>query len=81
MERDRRDRGIVASILTLARALELTAVAEGVETARQHEYLRRAGCQLAQGFAYARPGPPEAVAELLASGARLPGKRPAASGD
>ena len=33
MEHDRRDAGIVASVLTLARALDLTAVAEGVETA------------------------------------------------
>jgi diguanylate cyclase (GGDEF)-like protein/PAS domain S-box-containing protein len=72
MERDRRDAGIVASVLTLARALELTAVAEGVETPAQHEYLRRAGCQLAQGFVYARPQPPEAIEPLLRRGTALP---------
>jgi len=71
MERDRRDAGIVASVLTLARALELTAVAEGVETAAQRDYLRRAGCQLAQGYAYARPAPPAAIGELLRGGQRL----------
>ena len=73
MERDRRDAGIVASVLTLARALELTAVAEGVETPAQHEYLRRAGCQLAQGYVYARPQPPAAIETLLRRGTRAAG--------
>ena len=83
MERDRRDAGIVASVLTLARALELTAVAEGVETPAQHEYLRRAGCQLAQGFVYARPQPPGRSSRCCAAGRRCrsrPGTAPARSG-
>src|SRR5438093_9208528 len=47
--RDPEDSAIVAAIVTLAHALRLTAVAEGVETAEQLEQLRVLGCDLAQG--------------------------------
>lgn len=58
-ERARRSRGVVDTILTLGRQLELEIVAEGVETADQAEYLRRTGCPFAQGFYFARPMPAE----------------------
>jgi len=45
------------TILSLARTLHLPAVAEGVETEAQAAALVRLGCELAQGFLYARPGP------------------------
>ena len=46
------DRGIVSSIIDLSNALEMTVVAEGVETAAQIHELRALGCHQAQGFAF-----------------------------
>ncbi len=46
---------IVRTLMTLAEAFDVKVVAEGVETVRQREILRNAGCRLAQGFLYARP--------------------------
>ena len=46
---------IVRTLMTLAEAYDVSVVAEGVETERQRELLRGAGCRLAQGFLFARP--------------------------
>jgi diguanylate cyclase (GGDEF)-like protein/PAS domain S-box-containing protein len=48
------NRIIVESTLALARALQLQVVAEGVSTSWQVEYLRKNGCDFAQGFFYSR---------------------------
>jgi diguanylate cyclase (GGDEF)-like protein/PAS domain S-box-containing protein len=64
LERDPRDAAIVSSILALADALELSAVAEGVETEAQQTHLKTLGCRLAQGYRFARP----AFAEGIGSG-------------
>ena len=57
---------VVTAILQLAKALGRTAVAEGVETEAQREFLAREGCPLAQGFLLGAPAPPEAVEALMA---------------
>ncbi|HEX3647782.1 MAG TPA: EAL domain-containing protein [Pseudonocardiaceae bacterium] len=57
------DAQIVATLVTLAHALGLTVTAEGVETPEQARRLRRIGCDSAQGWLYARPGPPEDIDE------------------
>ena len=57
---------VVASIVDLARAVGLTAVAEGVETHQQATLLRGLGCPTAQGWLWARAMPPE---EFRATGA------------
>ncbi len=49
------DRVIAQSVLDLARGLELSVVAEGVEDGRQVEWLREKGCHSFQGFHFARP--------------------------
>ncbi|HTX60329.1 MAG TPA: bifunctional diguanylate cyclase/phosphodiesterase [Verrucomicrobiae bacterium] len=46
---------IVRTLMTLAEAFDVRVVAEGVETVRQREILRGAGCRLAQGYLYSRP--------------------------
>lgn len=48
---------VVRAIVTLARALRLTTVAEGVETAVQADLLRDVGCTFLQGFHFGRPAP------------------------
>jgi diguanylate cyclase (GGDEF)-like protein len=51
----------VASVLTLARHLDMVVTAEGVETKQQFQLLRSAGVHQVQGYFFARPGP---VSEL-----------------
>ncbi|MBE7186519.1 MAG: EAL domain-containing protein, partial [Methylobacterium mesophilicum] len=61
MTRNRESRQVVKTILRLADSLKLRAVAEGVETREQAEELKGLGCQLAQGYLFAKPLPePEA---------------------
>ncbi|MGB9113705.1 putative bifunctional diguanylate cyclase/phosphodiesterase [Bradyrhizobium sp.] len=52
---------VVASILTLARGLEIAVTAEGVETNSQFELLRAQGVNYVQGYLFGRPRP---LAEL-----------------
>ncbi|WP_266168599.1 sensor domain-containing protein [Dyella subtropica] len=56
---------IADAIITMAQSLEMSVVAEGVETQEQAEYLRQAGCALLQGFLYGAPMPAEEFALLL----------------
>ena len=65
------DTAIVSAVLSLAHALGMDVIAEGVETADQLAELRRLGCDMAQGFYLARPQPAPAVAELLAAHPRF----------
>ncbi|HYT38325.1 MAG TPA: EAL domain-containing protein, partial [Acidimicrobiia bacterium] len=53
----------------LAHALGLVVVAEGVETGDQVTHLRRLGCDLAQGYFFARPQPAVDLERLLDAGA------------
>ncbi len=55
------DRAIVAAVLSLAEELDLTVIAEGVESERQHRELHELGCRYAQGFLYAEPQPPDGL--------------------
>ena len=58
---DRADSAIVTAVLAMARGLDLEVIAEGVETEAQRDFLRAAGCDLVQGFLYARPEPAAAL--------------------
>ncbi|HZZ94127.1 MAG TPA: EAL domain-containing protein [Usitatibacter sp.] len=55
MEADQRNAAIVRSTIELGHNLGLTVVAEGVETDHELAQLRRFGCDLAQGYHFARP--------------------------
>jgi diguanylate cyclase (GGDEF)-like protein/PAS domain S-box-containing protein len=59
-------RVMVRSIVGLGHNLSLTVVAEGIENAHQLDELRAAGCNIGQGYLFARPVPPEDVPALLA---------------
>lgn len=71
---DSPDDSLARTILVVAESLGLVTVAEGVETLRQWNMLRQAGCELAQGFLMV--GPLEADdmrSRLSAETARVPG--------
>lgn len=55
--RDRSDAAITQGVISMAHHLSLDVVAEGVETEAQAAFLRRNGCDLLQGFLFARPMP------------------------
>jgi EAL domain-containing protein (putative c-di-GMP-specific phosphodiesterase class I) len=48
---------VIASVLTLARGLDIATTAEGVETEDQYDMLRAAGVNLVQGYLFCRPCP------------------------
>jgi diguanylate cyclase (GGDEF)-like protein/PAS domain S-box-containing protein len=62
---DPSDRAIVESIIVMAMRLGIKLVAEGVETREQAELLAAAGCDMAQGFFYARPMPEDLFLEFV----------------
>jgi diguanylate cyclase (GGDEF)-like protein len=64
---DTEDVAIVTAIINLAHSLGLQTVADGVETKEQVDELRALGCDIGQGFYFARPRPSDAIAELLGS--------------
>lgn len=72
VEYDAKDAAITANLVNLAHALGVVAMAEGIETDGQLTSLRDLGCDLAQGFLFARPVPPDQMAQLLAAPQPLP---------
>ena len=54
-----KDAIIVQTIIELGRRLQLEVIAEGVETEAQLHWLRELGCDIAQGYWFSRPQPPE----------------------
>lgn len=58
---------IVSTIVAMARALGLDVIAEGVETIDQMEQLRQLGCELGQGYLFAKPVPANEAGTLIDS--------------
>ncbi len=67
-----RDSAITEAIIAMSHALSLTVVAEGVETPLQLAELTRLGCDLAQGFQFARPMPADALGRMLVNARQPP---------
>ena len=65
------DMAITSAIVSLGRTLELEVVAEGVETEEQARFLEQAGCEMFQGYLFAKPLPASEIESLIA---RLSGK-------
>ena len=57
LEHSNTDLGLVASIVSMGRILGVEIVAEGVESMTQLQYLKQIGCDLIQGYYFARPMP------------------------
>jgi EAL domain-containing protein (putative c-di-GMP-specific phosphodiesterase class I) len=67
---------IVAALVAMARALDLTVVAAGVETEAQADFLRAIGVDAGQGYYLGMPEPPALAARMLRGGLRRVAARP-----
>ena len=65
IEHSEKDFRLVELVLDIAGYLKVPVVAEGVETERQYQLLRDAGCELVQGYYFSRPLPPEEFEALI----------------
>ena len=68
LDDDDQDAAIVEAVASLAHALGLRAVAEGIETETQRRKSYELGCDLGQGFLFARPQPAAEMTALLRQG-------------
>ena len=63
------NREIIKAMISVARALGIETLAEGIETEEQKEFLASAGCDLGQGFLLRRPVPLETILYIVQSDA------------
>ncbi len=59
------DLAIAKAIIQLGKTMELTVIAEGIETIEQKHLLAQAGCEEGQGYYYAKPLPVDKITEVL----------------
>ncbi len=69
LDQEEHSLSIVRTILALAESLQLSVVAEGIETQGQCNILKAMGCPYGQGYFFARPLPAAKVERLLVQGA------------
>jgi len=67
-----KDEAIAVTIITLAHAMGMTVLAEGVEYDRQSSLLQKLGCDVIQGFLYSKPQPFDVICGYLTEGVSLP---------
>jgi EAL domain-containing protein (putative c-di-GMP-specific phosphodiesterase class I) len=75
LARSSESQAMIQAIVSLGRALDMTLLAEGVETEQQRVLLRLAGCEELQGYLFARPGPREALDAMMAQASGQRAKR------
>ena len=59
------DAAIASSIIALAHTMNLTVVAEGIETLDQLEFLLERGCEIGQGYYFSKPLPADEAERML----------------
>jgi diguanylate cyclase (GGDEF)-like protein/PAS domain S-box-containing protein len=69
------DAAVTQAVISLSHSMNIKAVAEGVETIEQHEFLRSLLCDELQGFYFSHPLPEEEIGALLLNGIDLQGLR------
>ncbi|MDN3578763.1 EAL domain-containing protein [Chitinimonas viridis] len=67
LSEDAEDRALASAVVRIGQSLRMTVVAEGVETAEQLAFLQSEGCDVAQGYHFARPLAPVDLALWLAA--------------
>lgn len=60
-----REKIVVTNVIRMARELDIQVISEGIETAEQEQFLREVGCNMAQGYYYAKPAPIKALASVI----------------
>jgi diguanylate cyclase (GGDEF)-like protein/PAS domain S-box-containing protein len=65
------DAALIQAIIAMARSLQLTVIAEGVETEEQHDHLQHQDCDQIQGYFISRPLPGEQIGALLQATYRM----------
>jgi EAL domain-containing protein (putative c-di-GMP-specific phosphodiesterase class I) len=67
VQADSADATLIAAVVAMGRALGITTVAEGVETAAQAKRLLELGCEEVQGFLFSRPVRADKLPEVVES--------------
>ncbi|MBC8559051.1 bifunctional diguanylate cyclase/phosphodiesterase [Fumia xinanensis] len=73
-----RGKSVIETVIELAKKLHIKTVAEGIETLEQVDYLKAAGCDMIQGFVFAKPMP---IPEFEKLAYPIGGKQKEAAGD
>lgn len=76
---NRKDAAVCKGIITLTRELNFRVVAEGVETLEQYDYLKQQGCEVFQGYYFARPMNLQSLIQWMADTPPAAEGQPAAS--
>lgn len=73
LDHDKDARTVVSALVPLARALDLTVCAEGIETLETARFLKSIGCHKAQGYHFSRPLPANEYARFIADAQQTAG--------
>lgn len=59
IEDEKRNNSVIASVVAMARGLDMKIIAEGIEDIEKVNFLRKIGCDIVQGFVFSKPMPME----------------------
>ncbi|MCG8482921.1 MAG: EAL domain-containing protein, partial [Clostridia bacterium] len=65
INKDKRDESLIEATITMAKALDIKVISEGVETKEQLNYLKEIGCEEFQGFLFSKPVPIQEIEDML----------------
>ena len=60
-----REKIIITNVINMAKQLNITVISEGVETVEQSNFLNEIGCDMAQGYLFAKPMPIEDFENII----------------
>jgi len=68
LENDSKKQGVVKAIVALSKSLQLSCIAEGIETEAQKACLQTLGCERFQGYLFSRPLPESELEKMMIAG-------------